>query len=181
MEDQWRVAEYDSEWKSLFLTLGTKLREVLGEAADRIDHVGSTSIEGMDAKPIVDIQLSVTDFDNESLYREQIESLGFERRRDNPDKTKKYFREIPGRRRTHIHVRRTGSVSEQMTLLFRDYLRNHPIDCMKYAEEKHRLMKLHSKERTMYVEGKGPVVWEIMQKAHAWSMDIGWKPGKSDV
>ena len=56
MEDQWRVAEYDSEWKSLFLTLGTKLREVLGEAADRIDHVGSTSIEGMDAKPIVDIQ-----------------------------------------------------------------------------------------------------------------------------
>lgn len=51
----------------------------------------------MDAKPIVDIQNSVTDFDNESLYRELIESLGFTMRRDNPDKTKKYFREIPGR------------------------------------------------------------------------------------
>lgn len=181
MEDQWRIAKYNSEWKTSFLTLAMKLRNVLGEAADRIDHVGSTSIEGMDAKPIVDIQISVTDFDNESLYREQIESLGFKLRGENPDKTKKYFREIPGNRRIHIHVRRTGSVSEQMTLLFRDYLRTHPFDCIKYAEEKHRLMKLHSKERSKYVEGKGPIVWEIMQKAHAWSMEVGWKPGESDM
>lgn len=106
MEDQWRIAKYNSEWNTSFLTLAMKLRNVLGDAADRIDHVGSTSIEGMDAKPIVDIQISVTDFDNESLYREQIESLGFEMRRENPDKTKKYFRELPGNRRTHIHVRR---------------------------------------------------------------------------
>lgn len=181
MEDQWRIAEYDSEWRFLFLTLGSQLRSVLGEAADRIDHVGSTSIEGMDAKPIVDIQISVTDLDNESLYREQIENLGFRLRRDNLDKTKKYFREIPGGRRTHIHVRRTGSVSEQITLLFRDYLRNHPADCMRYKEEKHRLMKRYRNERHKYVEGKGPIVWEIMQRAHAWSMDIGWKPGESDV
>ncbi|WIV21226.1 bifunctional GrpB family protein/GNAT family N-acetyltransferase [Paenibacillus polygoni] len=96
MEDQWTIAKYNSEWKPTFLTLAMKLRNVLGEAADRIDHVGSTSIEGMDAKPIVDIQISVTDFDNESLYREQIESLGFEMRRENPDKRKKYFRELPG-------------------------------------------------------------------------------------
>lgn len=68
-----------------------------------------------------------------------------------------------------------------MTLLFRDYLRTHSFDCIKYAEEKHRLMKFHSKERNKYVEGKGPIVWEIMQKAHAWSMEVGWKPGESDV
>lgn len=69
----------------------------------------------------------------------------------------------------------------QMTLLFRDYLRVHPEDCLRYAEEKHRLMKLFKNERLKYVEGKGPIVWDILQKSHIWSQEVGWKPGKSDL
>jgi len=102
-------------------------------------------------------------------------------RGDNPDQSKRYFREAPGNRRTHVHVRQAGSFSEQMTLLFRDYLREHPLDCVKYAKEKHRLMSLHKEQRSKYVEGKGPVVWEILQKAHLWSQEVGWKPADSDV
>lgn len=60
-EDQWRIAAYDPEWRDMFLEMGTQLRKFLGEIAVRIDHVGSTSIIGMDAKPIVDIQISVVD------------------------------------------------------------------------------------------------------------------------
>ena len=67
-----------------------------------------------------------------------------------------------------------------MTLLFRDYLREHPQDCLRYAEEKHRLMELFKNERPKYVEGKGPIVWDIIQKAHNWSQEVGWKPGTSD-
>lgn len=181
MESQWRIANYDPEWRNLFLDLGSKIRNSLGERAIRIDHVGSTSIVGIDAKPIIDIQISVLDLDNEISYKSKIEEVGFELRRENPDKTKKYFREVPGRRRTHIHVRQAGSYSEQLTLLFRDYLRDHPEDCLRYAQEKHRLMKIFKNDRPKYVEGKGPIVWKILQKAHTWSQEVGWKPVKSDI
>ncbi len=181
MENQWRIAPHDPEWRDRFLDLGIKLREALGELAVRIDHVGSTSVPGLDAKPIIDIQISVVDLENVSNYKGKIESLGFQWRSDNSDKTKIYFREVPGNRRTHIHVRRAGSFSEQMTLLFRDYLREHPEDCLRYAEEKRRLMALYINYRPKYVEGKGPVVWSILQKAHTWSMEVGWQPGKTDA
>jgi GrpB-like predicted nucleotidyltransferase (UPF0157 family) len=181
MEDQWRITNYDPEWRNLFLDIGSKLRSSLGELAVRIDHVGSTSVNGLDAKPIIDIQISVLNFDDERNYKTKIEKVGFVLRKENPDKTKKYFREIPGNRRTHIHVRRASSFSEQITLLFKDYLREHPEDCLKYAEEKHRLMKLYKNERPKYVEEKGPIVWEILQKAHIWSQEVGWKPGRTDI
>ncbi|TJY43840.1 GrpB family protein [Cohnella pontilimi] len=181
MEDQWRIAQYDPTWAQLFQELAIRLRASLKETAHRIDHIGSTSIVGMDAKPIIDIQISVRDFGEESKYKRQIEDLGFELRIENPDKTKKYFRELPGSRRTHIHVRQSGSFAEQMTLLFRDYLRSHKDDCVQYAQEKHRLMALFKTERPKYVEGKGPIVWEIISRAHIWSQEVGWKPGNTDV
>jgi GrpB-like predicted nucleotidyltransferase (UPF0157 family) len=68
-----------------------------------------------------------------------------------------------------------------MNLLFRDYLRVHPEDRLKYAEEKHRLMALYKDQRPKYVEGKGPMVWNILEKAHIWSQEIGWQPAKSDA
>lgn len=181
MENQWRIAPYDPAWRHLFSELGKKLRGALGEAAVRIDHVGSTSIPGMDAKPIIDVQVSVAALQDVARYRDKIESVGFMFREDNPDLTKKYFREAPGTRRTHIHVRQAGSWSEQLTLLFRDYLREHPQDCQRYAAEKHRLMQRFQHEREKYVEGKGPVVWEILQRAHDWSQATGWTPPKSDA
>ncbi|TBL73362.1 GrpB family protein [Paenibacillus thalictri] len=181
MEDQWRIAAHDPEWKNLFSDLASKLRNSLGNLAVRIDHVGSTSVFGLDAKPVIDIQISISHYDDVLSYRHKIEYVGFVLREENPDKTKRYFREIPETRRTHIHVRQAGSFSEQLTLLFRDYLRMHPADCLRYAQEKHRLMALFKHERPKYVEGKGPIVWDIMQKAHLWSQEVGWRPGISDM
>ncbi|QOS80635.1 GrpB family protein [Paenibacillus sp. JNUCC31] len=181
MEDQWRIAAYDPAWRHMFFEIGMQLREAMGEKAVRIDHVGSTSIVGMDAKPIIDIQISVSNYENLLNYKQEIEAVGFIFREDNPDRTKRYFREVPGSRRTHVHVRQAGSFSEQMNLLFRDYLREHPEDRLKYAEEKHRLMALYKDQRPKYVEGKGPMVWSILEKAHLWSQEIGWLPEKSDA
>lgn len=181
MDDQWRISKHDPEWKSLFGDIASKLRTALGHLAIRIDHVGSTSVIGLDAKPIIDIQISIKNYEDLSAYRTEIEQVGFVLREENPDRTKRYFRELPGTRRTHIHVRQVGSFSEQITLLFRDYLRVHPTDCLRYAQEKHRLMELYKNERPKYVEGKGPIVWDILQKAHTWSQEVGWKPGISDM
>lgn len=180
IEDQWRIAPYDPEWVNLFHDLGSKLRTALYDTAIRIDHVGSTSVVGLEAKPVIDIQISVANLKDISSYKAKIESVGFELREENPDLTKRYFREVPGSRRTHIHVRNAGSLSEQVTLLFRDYLRTHPDDCKRYAQEKHRLMKAFKHERIKYVEGKGPIVWDIIQKAYVWSQETGWTLGRTD-
>lgn len=149
----------------MFLEIGLKLREVLGDTALRIDHIGSTSVVGLDAKPIVDIQISIACFDDIQLYRSQIESVGFALREDNPDLSKRYYREIRGNRRTHIHVRRAGSFAEQMSLLFRDYLREHKDDALRYAAEKHRLMSLYKLDRPRYVEGKRTYSMEYTSKS----------------
>jgi GrpB-like predicted nucleotidyltransferase (UPF0157 family) len=85
-------------------------------------------VPGLDAKPVIDIQISVASFEPLDDYRLPMEELGYVYRGDNPERTKRYFRESPGQRRTHIHVRRLGSWSEQFALLFRDYLRANPED-----------------------------------------------------
>lgn len=181
MSDPIIVVPYDTKWQTEFQEIGMKIRHSLGQTAIRIDHIGSTSIVGLDAKPIVDIQVSVALLEAIELYKPHFEIIGFRHRVDNIDLTKRYFRELEGNKRVHIHVREAGSWSEQFALLFRDYLRAHPADCKKSAEEKYRLMELFKDEREKYVEEKEPVIWEIMRNASRWSQEIGWKPAITDV
>lgn len=181
MDTEALVAPYDPSWPALFAELGARLRTELGERATRIDHIGSTSVPGLDAKPIIDIQISVAALDPVDAYRAQIEASGFAWRADNPELTKRYFRETPGTRRTHIHVRRAGSFSEQFALLFRDYLRIHRDRADEYARLKHELAPLLRTERNAYVEAKGPFIWETIRLADEWAQMTGWEPGPSDA
>lgn len=84
-------------------------------------------------------------------------------------------------KRIHIHVREKGSWSEQFALLFRDFLREHEEYRKLYAEEKYMLMKRYQNERHLYVEGKEPIIWKIMNEASRWSQKTGWRPGKTDI
>ena len=112
------VLEHDPEWSARFAELGGRLRSALGAVALRIDHIGSTAVPGLAAKPIIDVQVSVASLEPVDPYRSALEECGFVWRTDNPERTKRYFRERPGDRRTHVHVRRAGSFSEQFALLF---------------------------------------------------------------
>lgn len=113
------VLAYDPRWPEMFSTNGCRLLDEPGDVAVRVDHIGSTAVVGLDAKPIIDIQVSVASFEPIDEFRVPLECAGFVYRPDNTDRTKLYFRERPGDRRTHIHVRRVGSFSEQFALLFR--------------------------------------------------------------
>ena len=178
--DRTEVVPYDEEWPRLFSSLGTSLRAALGDIALRIDHIGSTSVPGLAAKPIIDIQVSVAALEPVEPYRLRLEGLGLVFRADNPELTKRYFRESPGNRRTHIHVRRAGSWAEQCALLFRDYIRTHEEDARLYAELKRRLAEEYTEDRQGYTEAKAPFIWEVMYRADRWSQEIGWQPGPSD-
>ncbi|MZQ87108.1 GrpB family protein [Paenibacillus sp. 5J-6] len=180
MPDPIIVVPYREEWELEFHTVGQRIRDSLGDLAIRIDHIGSTSIRGLDAKPIVDIQVTVEALEPIHAYKEAFEGIGYIHRADNPDKTKRYFREKPDSPRTHIHVREQGSWSSLFPILFRDYMRSHPDDCRSYAELKYQLMDKYRHERETYVEAKEPMIWEIMRKASHWSQTTGWKPQPSD-
>ena len=179
--DRIEVVPYDGEWPRLFRDLGAKLRAALGDTALRIDHIGSTAVPGLAAKPIIDVQISVPALEPVDPYRLPLEALGFVFRADNPELTKRYFREPPGSRRTHIHVRRAGSWAEQFALLFRDYIRVHAEDARLYADLKRELAQQYADDRRAYTEAKGPFIWEAMQRADRWSQDVGWQPGPSDA
>lgn len=175
------VVPYDPRWVDQFRDVGCRLRDELGDLAVRIDHIGSTSVVGLDAKPIVDVQVSVVSLDPVEAYRLPMERCGLVWRPDNPELTKRYFRERPRGRRTHVHVRRIGSFSEQFALLFRDYLRGHPTRAAEYALEKQRLAPLLLMDRPAYVDAKVPFIWATIQLADEWAQSVGWEPGASDA
>jgi GrpB-like predicted nucleotidyltransferase (UPF0157 family) len=175
------IVAYDPAWPARFAELGQELRAGLGEVALRIDHIGSTAVHGLAAKPIIDIQISVVDFEPLAAYRQPLERLGYVYRADNPERTKRYFREPPGRPRTHVHVRRAGSFSEQWALLFRDYLRTHPEAAAEYATLKRRLAIRFRDDRRAYTDAKGPFLWKVIRKADEWAQAEGWRPGPSDA
>jgi GrpB-like predicted nucleotidyltransferase (UPF0157 family) len=157
------------------------LRNALGDVALRIDHIGSTAVSGLAAKPILDLQISVADFEPLAAFKDPLEGLGYVYRSDNTELTKRYFREAPGEARTHIHVRRHGSWGEQFALLFRDYLRMHAEDAERYAAMKRVLAMRFGEDRDGYSAAKDPFIWEIMRRADRWSQQVEWQPAPSDA
>lgn len=175
------IVPYDAEWPLHFAELGASVRAMCGDTARRIDHIGSTAVAGLAAKPIIDVQISVVSLEPSDMYRASLERLGFVFRAANPDRSKRYFREGAGQRRTHIHVRRAGSWSEQLNLLFRDYLRAHPTEAEQYAAMKRALAAAHRDDREAYTAAKHPFIWAVMARADRWSQEVAWDPGPSDA
>jgi GrpB-like predicted nucleotidyltransferase (UPF0157 family) len=181
--DPVRIVTYDESWPEQFQRLAQPLRRVLGPVALRIDHIGSTSVPGLAAKPVIDIQISVADFDPLDAFRLPLESLGYVFRAENSELTKRYFREPPGQPRVHIHIRRAGSFSQQLALLFRDYVRAHPDVAAEYALLKIELAKQYNRpeDREAYTDAKDPFIWQVVRQADHWAQQIGWIPGPSDA
>jgi GrpB-like predicted nucleotidyltransferase (UPF0157 family) len=175
------IREHSPQWREEFLQIGGALRGALGELALRIDHIGSTSVPGLAAKPIIDVQISIRSLHSIGSLLWPMERIGYAWRQDNPEKTKRYFRELPGARRTHIHVRAAGSWNEQFALLFRDFLRVHVEDQRRYVAVKRELAEKYRDERERYTDAKEPIIWEIMQRANRWAAAQGWEPGPSDA
>jgi len=180
MPDPILILPYTDEWAKEFQSIGCQLREALGNIALRIDHIGSTAVTGLAAKPVIDIQISVASFTPLAAFKAPLESLGFSYRVENPDKSKRYFREASGDKRVHIHVRQAGSWAEQLALLFRDFLRCHPDYCHRYEQVKYELAKKYKLNRQHYTKSKESIIWEILKQANHWSQQTGWSPANSD-
>lgn len=171
------IMDYQPRWAEEYAGIEAAIRDVVGPEVRRIDHIGSTSVPGLAAKDIIDIQLSVTSLDPVEAYGKGLESLGYWWMADNPERNKRYFREGEGMRRTHIHVRESGSFGQQFALLFRDYLRSNPQDCAFYAAAKRELAQREWESVGDFGDAKDPLFWEIARRANRWQQDTAWRSG----
>lgn len=169
------LVAYDPRWPVLYEQMRARLASALGPTALRIDHVGSTAVPGLAAKPIVDIQVSVPEVDDEGPYRQPIEDQGFALRYREPGH--RYFRPPPGLPRLwQVHVCTVGSEWEWDHLLFRDYLRAHPAAAAEYAAIKRRAASEHPTDRVTYTDAKDPWIRATVAAAEQWARAIAWQP-----
>ena len=132
------IAEYDPEWPELFDAEARRLREALDGVALRIDHVGSTAVPGLAAKPVIDIQVSVAPREPLASYRDPLASLGYI---CTTTPFLYFHRPADWPHTHHVHVRESGSDDEQRTIAFRDWLRTHPADRGAYEALKRSLAR----------------------------------------
>lgn len=165
------LVPYDSEWPAQFASWKRRLLEVLQPTPRRIDHVGSTAVPGLAAKPIVDIQVSVDDLEDEAAYVPAIESIGVQLRSRDDDH--RYFRPFAGKpREVHIHVCTSGSEWERRHLLFVDYLRTDSAARHAYQRAKEAAAARWADDRAAYTEAKDGVIRAIMTRAQRWAQAL---------
>jgi GrpB-like predicted nucleotidyltransferase (UPF0157 family) len=151
-------------WLALAEEWSGALLDVLNAIEPRVEHIGSTAVPGLLAKPVVDLQVSVPDVDDEGTYRAALESLGFVLRAREPGH--RFFRPPAGQPRiVHVHVCQKGSDWERDHLLFRDQLRARPDLAARYAELKRRLAREKGTDRIGYTEGKAEFIRDVLRSA----------------
>jgi GrpB-like predicted nucleotidyltransferase (UPF0157 family) len=173
--DPIKVVAYDKDWPARFESWRELITKVLKRAALRVDHVGSTSVPGLAAKPIVDIQVSVANISDEATYVPELERLGVQLR--SRDDLHRYFRPFVDRPRdVHVHVCPGGSGWEREHLLFRDYLRATPAARQVYAEVKQEASRVWIDDGWAYTDAKSEVIMDTLRDAERWASATNWMP-----
>jgi GrpB-like predicted nucleotidyltransferase (UPF0157 family) len=173
------IVDHRAGWPAEFATIRDRLSTALGPLALRIEHIGSTSVAGLAAKDVIDVQVSVARLDpsvaqalTQAGFRAVAEITGDHvppgGSASADDWAKLFFTEPVGARRVNIHVRRVGSANERYALLFRDYLRAHPPVAAAYAEFKRRLSTALAAGAD-YADVKDPAVDLIYLAAEQWA------------
>lgn len=181
------IHTYNPQWPAEFERIRAHLGQILGPLAMRIDHIGSTSVPGLGAKDIIDIQITVAALADEITMRMQDAGyqpyLGFARDHvpdgedPNPELWKKmFFNRPPGQRRCNIHVRIAGNPNQRYPLLFRDYLRAHPKSALTIERIKRELAKRFANDMDSYYDIKDPVYDLIWDAAQDWAEVTKWQP-----
>jgi GrpB-like predicted nucleotidyltransferase (UPF0157 family) len=145
------VVPYDAEWPGMFAAERDRLADALGEVAVRIDHIGSTAVPGLAAKPWIDIQVEVHAMRPWDAYRDPLLALRYAHHPDDDD------HEFFDRRPYHVHVCAAGGDWARRHLGFRDLLRRDPAARAAYQAEKLRLAAEHD-DVLAYTEAKTPVI-----------------------
>lgn len=180
------IVEANPNWPNDFVTAAQKIRAIVGRVALRIDHIGSTSVTGLVAKDIIDIQITVESIEDHATI-DLLVNEGYRHRKnirhdiliglptDSPELKKHFIREPEGSRVTNIHIRESGRLNQIYPLLFRDYLRSTPHVRDAYGEIKLQLANKFKNNTDAYYDIKDPYMDTVYYGARSWAELIKWK------
>jgi GrpB-like predicted nucleotidyltransferase (UPF0157 family) len=170
MVQRLQIASYDPCWVLRFQAERDRIAHVLGEIAHRIEHNGSTAVPGLEAKPIIDIQVSVGQLQPIRLYAEPLATLGYVHVLHADDAFCPFFhRPMEWPHTHHVHVVESGGEEERRTLAFRDFLREHSDVAREYATLKNQLAAVtdatDERAREAYANAKSEFIERMIQIA----------------
>jgi GrpB-like predicted nucleotidyltransferase (UPF0157 family) len=160
------IVEYDPDWPAWFAAEERQIRAVLRDRVLLLEHVGSTSVPGLPAKPLIDIAMEVADTADEPAYVPDLEAAGYVLRIREPEWFEHRLFKGPGRD-LNLHVFPAGCAEVRRMILFRDWLREHEEDRTLYADAKRQLAARPWKYMQQYADAKSAVVAGIMARAEA--------------
>ena len=159
-----RIVDYDPQWPELFRREAERIRAVLGDRAMRIEHVGSTSVPGLPAKPVIDIDLAVENSADENAYVPALEAAGYVLRHREANWHEHRMFKGPDTD-INLHVFSQGCPEIDRMLLFRDWLRANPADRDLYLRTKLALAQREWESVQKYADAKAEIVEEIIGRA----------------
>jgi GrpB-like predicted nucleotidyltransferase (UPF0157 family) len=152
--------DYSDAWPARFEAERRCILTALGPAARRVEHVGSTAVPGLAAKPVIDILVTVADAEDEPSYGPPLQAAGYVMRVREPEH--RMFR--TPERDVHVHVWAEGSEEERRLLTFRDRLHSDEADRLEYEVVKRQLAG-RWRDMNYYARAKGPVIDRILERA----------------
>lgn len=158
------VVEYDPRWPELFEVEAKQIKEALGHNCIEIHHIGSTSIPGLSAKPVIDILPVVRDIQEVDKATKSMESLGYEAKGEYGMAFRRYFQKGKNVRTHHVHVYQENDPEISRYLKFRDWMRSHTTDAENYGKLKLELAKKFPHDILQYCNGKDAFVASIDAK-----------------
>jgi GrpB-like predicted nucleotidyltransferase (UPF0157 family) len=163
LKDEIKVVDHDPKWASYYFTEAQKITEVLGDLVPVVEHVGSTAVPSLSAKPIIDILVGVNDM-NEAMIIAKLEDIGYIFQPDAGGPDRLFFRK--GAVRTHhVHVVKLYSWTFWKHVLFRDHLITHPNVRDRYGALKQVSAERYRFDRDAYTESKAEFIEAVLRKA----------------
>lgn len=163
------VLEYNPDWKAEFIKEAKDIYEIMGKEVLKIHHIGSTSIPGIYAKPVIDILVEVKNIENIDLYNESLKSLGYIAKGEYCIPNRRFFLKGLYKRTHHIHVFERANPEIKRHIDFRDYMIQHPEEAKQYGELKKELAKKFRYDIEGYCNGKDAFIKGIDKKAYEWA------------
>lgn len=158
-----KLVPYDPEWEENFKDEAKRLKSVFGDYALSIEHIGSTGIPAVLAKPILDIGVIVSSLEEVKNYIEQLKEIGYLLKEDDTRGERLFFTKGSEDLRTHyLHVGEQGSGYIEDMIRFRDYLNNHEEVAKEYSELKKKLCDSYAENREQYTNRKQELVREVL-------------------
>lgn len=158
------LKKHHKEWAYAFGSEVSNLKNLLGDTPVDIQHIGSTSIPGLAAKPIVDLLMAVKSLSSVNNIRSTLEKAGYEYRENGSDDRQILFAKGPTESRTHyLHITEHGSTVWKSDIAFRDYLRTHPDAVSAYEKLKMELATQYPDKRGDYTAGKAEFIRAVLK------------------